>query len=216
MNHEDYTSHKTAAQLMVDLGALTNLNARNLAELIKVSPSTVTRIKKGLVCPSYDDMLLYAHRAGYCVSSDGLERLNHLKGYKSAKEIGDFVNSELEGEGTLDPKALRVVLRVVPKLVYDWKDLPSDDIPKMMLPCPKVVQPEWQALIEGIVQFFSHSELLADAPRWTYRTKLRETFVPRATGKILGKLRMDRMFKRAAVELVEKNIVFSKDEMQLV
>ncbi|MDR1358629.1 MAG: helix-turn-helix domain-containing protein [Coriobacteriales bacterium] len=204
----------SAAQLMVLLQEKTNLNAKELAELIQVSPSTVTRITKGQVCPSYDAMLVYVYRGGYSITGSGLERAESLCGYRSAKEIGDFINGEL-AQG-LDAERLRVVLRVVPKLIYDWKHLPVEDLPKMLLPRPQVIQREWQALLEAAVRFFAHSELWTDAPRWTSVTHLEKPFVPRAAVREMGSLRLDYVIRRMAPEFAEKNILFSHREMQLL
>jgi transcriptional regulator with XRE-family HTH domain len=195
----------------------TNLNASELAELIRVSPSTVTRIEKGQVCPRYDDMQEYIYRAGFklaCGICGELERLDHLRGYFSAAEIGEIVNKELKGG--LDSEKLRVLLRVIPKLVYDWKDLPRAEMSKMMVPQPRVCQKEWQALLEGTVQFFAHSELLEDAPRWTYKTRLKRVFVPRAAVREISNKRFERLAKRAVPEFSNKNLLFSHDELQLI
>jgi hypothetical protein len=199
---------------MIQLQEKTNLNARQLAELIQVSPSTVTRIVKGQVCPSYDAMLLYVHRAGYRITGGELERTDSLRGYRSAKEIGDFINEELANG--LDAERLRVLLRVIPKLIYDWKSLPAEDLPKVLLPRPQVAQCEWQALLEAAVRFFVHSELWTDAPRWTSATRLEKLFVPRAAVREIGPQRLDYVIRHMAPEFIEKNILFTHREMQLL
>ena len=215
--HSAAAHPRTAAHLISALRRRTNLNASELAELIRVSPSTVTRIEKGQVCPSYDDMQEYLYRSGFklaCGVSGGLERLDHLQGYFSAAEIGEIANKELD-DG-LDSKRLNVLLRVIPKLVYDWKDLSRDDITKMMLPQPRVHYEEWQALLEGIVQFFAHSELLEDAPRWTHKTRLKKMFIPRAAVREIGNKRFERLSQKTAPEFSNKNLLFSYDELQLI
>jgi hypothetical protein len=199
---------------MGNLLVLTNLNPSGLSELIGVSPSTVARIVKGHVCPSYDDMHVYVSRAGYKITENELKRPNHLRGYLSAAEIGEVINRELAGG--LSAEKLRTLLRVVPKLVYDWRRLSRADIDKMMLPQPRVAQREWQALLEGIVQFFAHSVLLEDAPAWTRRTHLDKLFVPRAAVREIGPRRYVALLKKLPPEFSQKNILFTRDEMQLL
>jgi hypothetical protein len=206
---------KTASQIMADMQALTNLHAKGLAELIGVSPSTVTRIRAAKVCPSYDDMMTYIRRAGYMLDNDGaLVRAKHLRGYRSAKEIGDFVNDELK-EG-LDEERLRVLLRTIPKLVLDWSKLPREDVDKMMAPRANIEALQWQALVEATVQYFAHTVLWEDAPAWTHRTKLDEMFVPRSVLREIGPKRFSHIAERAAPEFMDKNILFSHREMQLI
>ena len=208
------TRFRSAAQLFSDLRSLTNLNASELVELIGVSPSTALRIEKGQVCPSYDDMNEYAYRAGYKIVDGCLVKLDHLRGYYTATEIGEVVNRELTGN--LDSERLRVILRMIPKLVYDWKQLSRADIAKMMLPQPRVAQKEWQAWLEGVVQFFVHSELLEDAPRWTHKTRLKKLFVPRAAVREIGFKRFQLLTEKMTPEFSSKNILFTHDEMQLL
>jgi transcriptional regulator with XRE-family HTH domain len=203
-----------AARIIYKIRKLTNLSVNGLAELIRISPSTVSRIERGESCPSYDAMLEYVRRAGYSIAGSELERRGNLKGYKSAKEIGDFINEELSAG--LDSERLSTILRVMPKLVMDWRKLSAEDVYSMALPRPNVLQTEWQALLVGIVRYYFHTERMEDAPAWTRRTRLKRKFVPRGESVEISGKYFDRICARCAPEFAEKNIIFSRDEMQLI
>jgi hypothetical protein len=143
-----------------------------------------------------------------------LERRRDIKGYKTAKEIGDFINEELSAG--LNAERLSTILRIAPKLVMDWSNLSDEDLCTMAFPRPNITQPEWQALLEGIVRYYFHAERLKDAPAWTRRTKLKSMFVPRGALKEIGNKYFDRIYAKWAPEFAEKNILFSRDEMQLI
>jgi transcriptional regulator with XRE-family HTH domain len=208
------TENGAAAQIIHKIRKLTNLSVNGLAELIRISPSTVSRIERGESCPSYDAMLEYVRRAGYSIAGSKLERRGNLKGYKSAKEIGDFINEELSAG--LDSERLSTILRIMPKLVIDWRKLSVEDLRAMALPRPNVTQAKWQALLEGIVRYYFHVERMEDAPAWTRRTRLKKKFVPRGESVEIGGKYFDRICAKCAPEFAEKNIIFSRDEMQLI
>jgi hypothetical protein len=86
----------------------------------------------------------------------------------------------------------------------------------MSLPRPDVALTEWQALLEGIVSYFFHAGRMEDAPAWTRRTRLKRMFVPRSASKEIGAKYFDRLCAKWAPEFAEKNILFSRDEMQMI
>ncbi|MDR1712957.1 MAG: helix-turn-helix domain-containing protein, partial [Coriobacteriales bacterium] len=124
-------SQGAAADVMRQLAAATNLNASGLAEAMGVAPSTVTRILHGQVCPSYDAMQSYAHSLAFQIEDNYVVRPEHLRGYLSPKEIGDFLNRELSLG--LDSERLRFILRSIPKMVIDWQYLESQERDALML-----------------------------------------------------------------------------------
>jgi transcriptional regulator with XRE-family HTH domain len=211
---KELAGNGAAATAVRRLRELTGQSASGLAELVCVSPSTITRIERGEVCPSYDDMLAYARRAGYLIAGSEFARPEHLRGYKSAKEIGDFLNEELSAG--LDGARLSTILRVLPKLVLDWRKLPYEDARAMAYARPSVAQEEWQALLEAAVRFFWHTAYWEEAPAWTRRTKLKRRFVPRGATRALGNKHFDKICSKCIPEFAEKNILFSRDEMYVI
>ncbi|MDR1016699.1 MAG: helix-turn-helix domain-containing protein [Coriobacteriales bacterium] len=201
-----------AASLIEKMRTARGLNDSELAALIQVSPSTVSRIRKGQVCPSYDDMVAYVDRAGYKLMDGALEPADRLIGYHDAKEIGAFVEQELSPHP--DQQKVDLVLRTIPKLVNDWRKLPPHDARIMTSATPSLAALPWQAFLEAVVQYFCHDVLWQDAPRWTRRTRLRSQFVPRGFCEPLSQRRIARIRANALPEFLAKNILFSRDEMQ--
>jgi hypothetical protein len=159
-------------------------------------------------------MLTYVDKAGYKIVDGKLEVADRLIGYHSAKEIGDFVEDEL-GSG-LSVASLSLILRVVPKLVIDWQNLPYSDALIMASARPVMEHVQWQALIESIVRFFFHTVLWQDAPTWTNKTKLKHLFIPRAALSHMGAKRIERLIITTAPEFMEKRVLFSTNEMKLI
>jgi transcriptional regulator with XRE-family HTH domain len=211
INHE---SSGSASRLMQQLRVATNLNASGLAEQMKVAPSTVTRIIHGQVCPSYDDMLHYAYCLGFTVEENNLTRSKHLRDFKSPKEIGDLVNAELE-KG-LDSESLQFILRTIPKLTLDWSKLSYADQKVLMVQPSSIQDIRFQALVEGAVRFYAHEQLWEDPPEWTNKTRLKKQFVPRAAIREIGKHWYARIEERVSLDFLEKNILFSYREMQVI
>ncbi|MDR1184339.1 MAG: hypothetical protein LBK67_06035 [Coriobacteriales bacterium] len=211
INHE---STGRASAVMCHLAEATNLNASGLARAMGVAVSTVTRTLRGEVCPRYDDMLHYAYCLGFAVEDNKVVRLAHLKGYRSPKEIGDFINTEL-ADG-LNAERLDVLLRYLPKAVLDWQELADEDQDRLMLQPAKVTDVRFQALVEGAVQYFAHQNRWKEAPSWTERTRLKEPFVPRAAVREVGSRWYARMQKRLCPEFLNKNVLFTCDEMKVL
>jgi hypothetical protein len=211
INHE---STGSASALMRHLIEATNLNASGLAQAMGVAASTVTRTLRGEACPRYDDMLHYAYCLGFAVEGNNVVRLAHLRAYRSPKEIGDFINAEL-AEG-LNAERLDVLLRYVPKAVLDWQELTDVDQDRLMLQPARVTDARFQALVEGATQYFAHQNRWMEAPSWTERTRLKEPFVPRAAVRELGNRWCARMQKRLCPEFLNKNVLFTCDEMKVV
>jgi hypothetical protein len=137
-----------------------------------------------------------------------------LRGYRSPKEIGDFVNSELEGG--LDSEKLDVILRYIPKTILDWRDLSREDRELLMHQPARVEDERFQALIEASVQYFAHVEMWCDAPEWTHRTRLDKLFVPRAAVREIGTRWYERIYFRGLGEFMSKNILFARSEMMVL
>ncbi|MDR3307976.1 MAG: hypothetical protein LBS58_03660 [Coriobacteriales bacterium] len=212
--HINHESSGSASQLMQQLTVATNLNASGLAHAMKVAPSTVTRILHGQVCPSYDDMMHYAYCLGFKVEGTKLSRLDHLRGYRSPKEIGDFVNAELANG--LNSKSLDVILRYIPKTTMDWQELCDEDKQKLMLQPARVDDIRFQALIEGTTRFFSHAKMWQDAPAWTTKTRLEKLFVPRAAVREIGNRWYQKILGQCNPVFIQKNILFATSEMQVI
>jgi transcriptional regulator with XRE-family HTH domain len=204
----------TAAALMRQLMDATNLNASEVAREIGVAPSTVSRILRGGTCPSFDDMTHYAACLGFEIAGGDVRRPKRLRGYRSPKEIGDFVNSELEGG--LDSEKLHVILRYIPKTILDWRDLSREDCILLMRQPARIKNKEYQALLEAAVQYFAHEELWCEAPDWTRRTRLGRPFVPRAAVREIGIQRYKRMQPNGLSEFLAKNILFTRSEMMVL
>jgi hypothetical protein len=211
VNHE---STGSASALMRHLAEATNLNASGLAQAMGVAASTVTRTLRGEVCPRYDDMLHYAYCLGFVVEGNKVSRLAHLKGYRSPKEIGDFINAELS-DG-LNAERLDALLRYLPKTVLDWQELTGEDQDRLMLQPARVTDVRFQALVEGATQYFAHQNQWKEAPAWTERTRLKEPFVPRAAVREPGDRWYARMQKRSCPEFLNKNVLFTCDEMKVL
>lgn len=201
----------SAQDLMWQLVKKTNLTAKRLADAMNVAPSTVTRILHGTVCPSYDDMLSYVDRLGFEIYGKELRRSERFRGYKSPKELGDFVNAELK-EG-LTEERLRTILRFIPKAIMDWRLISPKDAHVLMLQPASIEDNRFQALTEGAVQYFAHTKLWEDAPSWTYKTQLKEMFVPRAALREIGSRRYEKLLKKSCPEFLNKNVLFTYDEM---
>jgi hypothetical protein len=205
----------SAQALMKKLSASTNLNASGLARAMKVAPSTVTRILQGKTCPSYDDMLYYAWCLAYTIEEGNkLVRPEHLRSYSSPADLGVFLNTEL-AQG-LDNVRLKEILRALPKEATDWQRLDKEDRDKLLLQPPRVKDIRFQALLEGITSFVSHSFLWEDAPEWTNKTTLTRVFVPRGATRELGKLRFEGLSRKCSPEFTNKNVLFTHDEMQVI
>jgi hypothetical protein len=205
----------SAQALMKELSASTNLNASGLARAMKVAPSTVTRILQGKTCPSYDDMRYYAWCLAYTIDEDNkLVRPEHLRSYSSPADLGVFLNTEL-AQG-LDNVRLKEILRALPKEATDWQRLDKEDRDKLLLQPPRVKDIRFQALLEGITSYVSHSFFWEDAPAWTNETTLTRVFVPRGATRELGKLRFERLAKKCSPEFMGKNVLFTHDEMQVI
>jgi len=209
-----HESSGAAADTMRRLQAATGLRASGLAEAIGVAPTTVMRILRGEVCPSFDDMTHYAYRLGFEIGPDGIRRVERLRGYRSPKEIGDFVNAELEGG--LDAEKLRVILRYIPKTVLDWRDLSRSEQGTLMRQPARIADLRFQALVEGAVRYFAHVEMWEEAPAWTRRTKLPRLFIPRAALREIGAKRFAKILMGGLPEFLEKNVLFSASEMRVV
>ncbi|MDR0499981.1 MAG: helix-turn-helix domain-containing protein [Coriobacteriales bacterium] len=200
--------------IMRQLVSATNLNASGIAHAIGVAPSTITRILKGQVHPSYDDMTYYVHALGFQIENNVLVRPAELKGYRTPKEIGDFVNHELALG--LDESRLNFLLRYMPKTVIDWAYLDDVEQRKILLQPAKITDIRFQALLEGMVKFYVHNWLWQDAPDWTERTVLKKTFVPRAAVRNIGNRYYRNIIKSVSEEFQQKNVIFSNDEMMVM
>lgn len=212
--HIRHESSGIASNVMHQLVAATNLNALGLARAIEVAPSTITRILHEQVCPSYDDMIHYAYCLGFEPKGNKLVRLEHLRGYRSPKEIGDFVDTQLKSGMTA--QNLDVVLRFIPKAVNDWQELDKADREKLIIQPARTDDVRFQALIEGATQFICHNKWWQDAPAWSSKTKLKRMFVPRSAVREIGNAWYERIFRHCAPEFLAKNILFTYDEMAVL
>jgi plasmid maintenance system antidote protein VapI len=212
--HIKHESSGSASNLMHQLTGATNLNASGLAQAMEVAPSTITRILHEQVCPSYDDMIHYAHCLGFVIEDNEIIRIERLRGYRSPKEIGDFVNTEFEAGIT--EENLDMVLRFIPKAVNDWNELAEVDRNMLMAQPARIDDVRFQALIEGAMQYVCHSKWWQDAPSWTNKTKLKKIFVPRSAAREIGKLWYDRILMHCVPEFLDKNVLFAVDEMMVI
>jgi hypothetical protein len=137
--------------------------------------------------------------------------------YYDTERIAQMVNSVIvENDGQPEAEDVDMVLRALPKVIYDWKDLEVAQIDELVAKEPEIKDEKWRALVEGVVALFYHSQLWRTPPAWTSKTVLEEQFVPRAVGHKIGQNTYDWIFKATPVEMREKNVLFSKREMLIL
>ena len=101
-------------------------------------------------------------------------------------------------------------------MTMDWQELCAPDQAKLMAQPARIEDIRFQALIEGAIGYYAHAKLWQEAPKWTKKTKLKDIFVPRAAVREIGNRRFDRLTQRCAAEFIEKNVLFTYDEMAVI
>ncbi|MDR1861527.1 MAG: hypothetical protein LBQ41_00645 [Candidatus Ancillula sp.] len=136
-------------------------------------------------------------------------------GYYDTKKIADLINRELI-DNDPDEEKLNLILRALPKIIYDWNDLSDEEILEITKDEPEIKDERWRALVEGLVSIFYHTQLWKTPPKWTKKTTLKEPFYPRAMKENIGKLWISRIFKKTPMDFREKNVLFASNEMMLI
>ncbi|MDR1013659.1 MAG: hypothetical protein LBL86_01580 [Coriobacteriales bacterium] len=136
-------------------------------------------------------------------------------GYFSAVQIVAYINETLGGASNQDD--IDAVLRVLPKLIYDWRGLTDDELAVAIAEPPLSGCPEFDALFEGIVAYFFHIELRRNAPEWASRTRLTRQWVARRSQVEKGGERLYfKIWQNTPIEMLERGLLFSRSELTLL
>jgi hypothetical protein len=99
-------------------------------------------------------------------------------------------------------------LRVLPKVIYDWSELPAVEVDSLTSQSPDIKDLRWRALVEALVAYYYHTELWKSPPEWCKNTILERTFVPRAAVTKIGAKHLQKIFFGTPVEFREKIYCF--------
>jgi hypothetical protein len=136
-------------------------------------------------------------------------------GYFSAAQIVAYIDETLGDEPAQDD--IDTVLRVLPKLVYDWHGLADDELASAIIEPPLSGHREFNALFEGIVAYFFHTELQQNAPEWTRRTRLERQWIARRRQVERGGERLYfKIWQNTPIEMLERGLLFSRSELALL
>jgi hypothetical protein len=109
------------------------------------------------------------------------------------------------------------VLRVLPKLVNDWRSLSPQDLERVTEEPRLSVHHEYNALLEGLVAYFFHVTRGERAPRWTTRTRLdRQWIVRRDQVERGGERLFMKIWQSTPIEFLERGLLFSRLELKLI
>jgi hypothetical protein len=141
--------------------------------------------------------------------------MNELNGISSAQEIVAAIDRTLGSEPSQDD--VDTVLRMLPKLIFDWKQLSAWELERATAEPPLSVHHEFNALFEGIVAYFFHTELHRAAPEWANRTRLERQWIARQDQVERGGERLYmKIWQHTPIELLARGALFSRSEMKLV
>jgi hypothetical protein len=136
-------------------------------------------------------------------------------GYLSATQIVSYIDEALGDEPAQNE--VDTVLRVLPKLVYDWRALTDGELALAVTEPPLSRHREFNALFEGIVAYFFHTELQQNAPAWTGRTYLDKQWIARRHQVEKGGERLYfKIWQNTPIEMLERGLLFSRSEMNLL
>jgi hypothetical protein len=145
--------------------------------------------------------------------------MKKIRGYSSVRELGKWVKYELKhrsGDGEYrknDNVFLIQVLttefdRMEKALLKKW--ITIGDIKLLISKPAKTGHKEWDALFEGIVQFYCNVRFKINYPKWTVKTKLKIQFDPFFKMTKNDENYFLELFLDTPQELFQKNIIMPK------